>query len=138
MEKHVPNMLAALWAVGFLVLLAALSRLVRPNRSGSTAKEAFNSGEVTHGKPWTRMSARYQVLIAVAAMFFLGVLLLFPPIATFREWLNEGNGVTALLAVGLFLATLTVALAHAWTKGDLSWVSDVEKEEHGDSGKRVS
>ena len=138
MEKHVPNMLAALWATGFLVLLVALSRLVRPNRSGSAAEDAFNSGEVIHSKPWTRMSARYQALLVIAAMFFLGVLLLFPPIATFREWLNEGKGLTALAAVGLFLATLAVALAHAWTRGDLSWVSDVEKGDHGDSGKRVS
>jgi NADH:ubiquinone oxidoreductase subunit 3 (subunit A) len=149
-------MLAALWALGFFVILMALSSLVRPQRrtqgrSGAktdddaasaeqSASNAVSSGETTIGKPWIKMSARYHILIAVAATFFLAVLLLFPPITTFRQWLDEGNGVSALLAVGMFLGTLAVALAHAWMKGDLSWVVRVEtrEENNGNPGKRVS
>lgn len=137
-------MLAALWAMGFLIVLMALSYLVRPKRPNANASKAFSSGEVPNSKPWIRMSARYHILIAVAAMFFLAVLLLFPPIATFRQWLSDGNGMAALLSVGMFLGTLAVALAYAWMKGDLSWISHVEasteidKEDHGNSGKRVS
>lgn len=138
-------MLAALWALGFFAVLMALSHLVRPKRSSDPATtSAFSSGENPSGKPWIRMSARYHVLIAVAATFFLAVLLLFPSIATFKQWLVDGHGIAALTAVGMFLGTFAVALAYAWMKGDLSWISNVVTSEgnhgetNGNPGKRVS
>ncbi|MBI3556886.1 MAG: NADH-quinone oxidoreductase subunit A [Deltaproteobacteria bacterium] len=136
MEKHVPNLLAGLWAMGFFVALLALSRLVRPNRPTEAARGGFSSGERSTETPWIRISARYQILLAAATMFFLGVLLLYPAVASFRQWLEEGRGAAALASVGIFLGTLSVALAYAWMKGDLSWIRD--KEEHGNSRERLS
>lgn len=136
LEKHVPNLLAGLWAMGFFILLLALSRLVRPKHSSEAARGGFNSGERSSEKPWIRVSARYQILLTAATMFFLGVLLLYPAVAAYRQWLDEGRGLTALVAVGTFLGTLSVALAYAWMKGDLSWIRD--KEEHGNSRERIS
>jgi NADH:ubiquinone oxidoreductase subunit 3 (subunit A) len=129
LEKHVPNFLAGIWALGFVALTLVVSRLVRPERPKAEPAERT-------AKPWIRMAARHQILMAAAAMFFLGALLMLPAAATFRQWLEEGRGVAAIGAVGLFLGTLSVALAFAWIKGDLSWSR--HKEEHGDSRKRVS
>ncbi|MBI3543986.1 MAG: NADH-quinone oxidoreductase subunit A [Deltaproteobacteria bacterium] len=136
LEKHVPNLVAALWGFGFFALLLAGSKLVRPDRKSDAARSGFNSGERNSESPWIRMSARYHLLVAAATTFFLGVLILYPAVATFRQWLDEGHGVVALAAVGVFLGTLSVALAYAWMKGDLSWIRD--KEENGNPRERVS
>lgn len=125
-------MLAALWAMVFFVALLGFSKTVRPARkqSGLIEKKPPTT------KPWIRMSARCQSLIAVTAVFFLGALILFPVAAAFRRWSDDGNGVEALAVVGVFLGTLAVALAHSWMKGDLTWVRD--KEEHGNTRERIS
>lgn len=143
-----PNLLAALWALVFFALLLAFSKLVRPARRGDANRYSSGSSsdspmgfddrsdQQSEGQPWIRMPARYQLLFVAATMFFLGVLLLYPAVATFRQWIDEGHGAAALIAIGVFLATLAVALAYAWMKGDLSWIKD--KEDNGTTRERLS
>lgn len=131
-----PNLLTALWILGFFAVLLGFSSLVRPSGPSEPQKNKLPSGEKVDEKPWIRMSARYQALIAVAATFFLGILLLYPAVSTFRHWLDQGRGIGALTAVGFFLGILSVALAYAWMKGDLSWI--VDKEENGHIRKHIS
>ena len=143
MEKHVPNLISALWAFGFLAAVLAAGRLVRPDRKSEAARSGFNSGERNDESPWIRVSARYHLILAATAAFFLGALLLYPAAASFREWLEEGKGLTALLAIGVFMGTLSVALSHAWMKGDLNWIvepgsSPDNKADGGNSRERVS
>jgi NADH-quinone oxidoreductase subunit A len=142
LEKHVPNLVAALWAFGFFAVLLALSKLVRPDTKRRNSTSVW---EKTSKTPWIRMSSRYQILLAVAALFFLGALVLYPAISAFRQWTDEGHGVSALIAVGLFLGTLSVALAFSWMKGDLSWITDSEsrsdnreENKNGNSRERIS
>jgi NADH-quinone oxidoreductase subunit A len=139
MEKHVPNLLMAVWAFIVFGLLLVASSLVRPNKKNEATKRAFLSGEQPKGQPWVRVSIRYRALLSLAAVFFLGILVLYPAATAFRQWLDEGKGVLAFGALVVFLGTLSVALAYAWMNGDLSWIKEVEtKEDHGSAGERVS
>jgi NADH-quinone oxidoreductase subunit A len=114
----------ALWALVFFGVLLALSKLVRPDRKTEASRNAFSSGEKPSGEPWIRIRIRYQVLISVATVFFLGVLILYPAVATFRQWIEQGRGSFVLAAVGVFFGTLSVSLAYAWMNGDLNWIRD--------------
>lgn len=119
MEKHVPNLFSALWGVCFLAILVGLSKLVRPDRRQPSSHLRTRSGEESD-KPALRLWAGHQVLIVGAAVLFFGLLVLYPAIATFRQWLTDGRGLEALILVGLFIGTLAVALAYAWMRGDLT------------------
>ncbi|MEW6057434.1 MAG: NADH-quinone oxidoreductase subunit A [Bdellovibrionota bacterium] len=134
MEKHLPNFLAGIWGLGFLISLLVFSFWVRRSRRDESGKTAFSSGEAIESKPWIKMASRYQSLVVAAAAFFGAMFMLYPVVSTFRHALEEGRGLAALVAVSLFLASLSVALAYAWTKGDLSWIRDKEsRNNHGNS-----
>jgi NADH:ubiquinone oxidoreductase subunit 3 (subunit A) len=134
MEKHVPGILAAVFAFAFFGVALWFSGLVRPGHARVAKPEGLSSD-----KPSVRISARYQVLLSAAALFFFGFLVLFPVVASFRKWIDEGRGSEALVLIGIFLGTMSIALAYAWMKGDLSWSgSTTDKGEHGNPRKRIS
>jgi NADH-quinone oxidoreductase subunit A len=132
LEKHVPDLLAALWAFVFFATLLALSSLVRPRAdSNEASRSGFNSGEPPADRPWIRMSGRHPALVAVATVFLVGSLLIFPAVARLRHLIDKGEGVMGLVVVGAFLSTLGIALMYAWKRGDLNWF--IEKERRGNS-----
>lgn len=109
---------------------------MRPDNNSAKARKELVAHDGSNVRPWIRMAARYHLLVAAAAMFFLGVLILYPAIATFKQWIEDGHGVAALVSVGLFMSSLSVALAYAWMKGDLSWTKD--KEDNGNPRERLT
>jgi NADH:ubiquinone oxidoreductase subunit 3 (subunit A) len=134
MEKHIPGILAAVFALAFFGVALWLSRLVRPEAK-RTAKFEKTDGT----GPAVRIAARYQILISAAAMLFLGALVMFPAVVVFRKRIEDGRGTEALTWIGIFLGTVSIALAYAWVKGDLSWGGNSAQEDHhGTSGKRAS
>lgn len=117
-----PYVLMAVWVLAFFGALLAASRLVRPARRSPEGSLGYESGERPQGTPWIRMSARFQALLALACLYFIGTLVFYPAAVVFRAWVRDSRGLAAFAALAVFLGSFAVALAHAWKKGDLSWV----------------
>ncbi len=137
MEKYLPYLLSAVWVIALCGLIFLVSGLFRPARksvvlgSGTEGSRTDENGRVHIG---------HRLLIVIAAALFSGVLMLFPMALVFKEGATEGRGTELFLEIALFIAVLSVALAHAWKKNDLCWLAgdDAEEMRDGNSGKHTT
>lgn len=137
MDKYLPYLLSAAWVILLCGLVFFVSGLFRPARkSAASAPGAENFGTDEGG----RAHIGHRILIAIAAVLFSGVLMLFPMALVFKERAKEGHGTELFMEIALFIAVLSVTLAHAWKKNDLRWLAgdDAEEMRDGDTGKRIA
>ncbi len=117
----------ALLGVGFVVLNLVLAKLLRPKSTSEPGKLAiYECGEPTIGQAWIRFDIRFYTVALMFVVFDVEVALLFPWAAIFRDFVDEGLGLTALIEAGTFIVILLVGLAYVWARGDIDWTSPTE------------
>ena len=125
MEKHLPILFSAVWALIFFAGLLSLSKLVRPDtRADSRARIKKNEQSV-----WIQISGRFQGLLSISFLFLLSMLVFYPVVTMFKQSIHDGFGFFSFLVLGVFLLIICVGLAYSWVKGDFLWVKDVERVE---------
>lgn len=137
MDKYLPYLLSAAWVILLCGLVFFVSGLFRPeSKSAASGRGTENSRADESG----RVHIGHRLLIAIAAVLFSGLLMLFPMALVFKERAKEGRGTELFLEIALFMAVLSVALAHAWKKNDLRWLvgDDAEEMRDGDTRKRTA
>ncbi|MBI2605598.1 MAG: NADH-quinone oxidoreductase subunit A [Deltaproteobacteria bacterium] len=137
MEKYLPYLLSAAWVILLCGLVFFVSGLFRTGRKGAALGAGPDKARPDEGG---RVHIGHRLLIAIAAVLLSGVLMLFPMALVFKESAKEGRGTELFMEIALFVAVLSVALAHAWKKNDLRWLSgdDAEEIRDGDTGKRTA
>ena len=53
------------------------------------------------------------------------VAFIYPVVAVFKEWVDGGRGLFALVEILIFVGILITGLVYVWRKGDLKWIKTV-------------
>lgn len=116
-------------AIGFVILNLVIARLLRPRlRPHGDKLEIYECGEPTVGGAWIRFDIRFYTVALMFVVFDVEVALLFPWAAIFRDLVERGLGLLALIEAGTFIAILMVGLAYVWARGDIDWTPKPEVE----------
>ncbi len=119
MNYNLNYLFLGLFFLGALVvplLPIVLARFVAPKKPGPIKNEPYECGMQTEGDTWVQFRVHYYVFAILFVVFDVEALFLFPWTVIFK-----GAGMTGLVAMGIFLAVLTVGLIYAWQEGALEW-----------------
>jgi len=111
--------------VGGMLLLGTL---VRPNNPEPLKLTTYECGEPPTGGAWVNFNIRFYIVALIFVIFEVEIAFIFPVATVFKEWVNSGRGLFALVEIGLFLGILFVGLVYVWMKGDLEWLKKVPAE----------
>lgn len=117
MELYTPVLvlaaLAALFAVGSVVM----STMVGPRRYNRAKVDSYECGiEPTPQALSGRVPVKYYTVAMTFIIFDIEIVFLYP-------WAvhNEALGVSGLVAMVVFIATVFIAFAYEWRRGGLEW-----------------
>ena len=110
------------FAAAFVVANLLISRLLRPKSTTEPGKVAiYECGEPTIGPAWIRFDIRFYTVALMFVIFDVEIALLFPWGAVFRDLVEDGQGLLAIVEAGTFIAILMVGLVYVWARGDIDW-----------------
>ncbi len=129
-------MLMAYASVGAFFLVAAVfvfgsllvGRLVRPNHLYDKKIETYECGEVPVGQAWFNFNPRFYIIALVYIVFDVEIAFIYPIASVFKRWVDQGQGVFALVELAVFIVILLFGLAYVWVKGDLDWLRAIRVE----------
>lgn len=117
----------------FMVLGAAfvganllIGRLLRPSNPQARKLSTYECGEPAAGSAWVNFNVRFYIIALIFIIFEVEIAFIFPVAVVFRQWIEKGHGLYALVHVFLFIVILLMGLVYAWRKGDLDWVKKLE------------
>lgn len=102
-----------------------LGRFVRPSVPDPQKALTYECGERTIGSGWFNFNPRFYLMALVFIVFDVEIALTFPVGVVARRWVEAGQGLTAVIEIGLFVAILAAGLAWVWGKGDLDWIREI-------------
>jgi NADH-quinone oxidoreductase subunit A len=109
----------------FVGALLGLASILRPHNPEALKLTTYECGEPPTGGAWINFNIRFYLIALIFVIFDVEIAFIYPVAAVFRQWVNSGRGVFALVEIGLFLAILFVGLVYVWAKGDLDWLKRV-------------
>jgi len=118
-------------ATAIVAVTLVVGKIIRrPDNPYPEKLMPYECGEEVIGSPWVKFNIRFYIFALLFLIFEVDVILIFPPIVVFREWVEAGGsrGLFAFVEIFIFLFILILALAYAWRKGDLAWIKTVEIE----------
>lgn len=117
------NVLVFLGLGAFLcAFMMGLGALVRPSNPERVKLTTYECGETVEGSSWINFNIRFYVVALVFVIFDVEVAFVYPVVTVFRDWIEQGRGLFALVEIALFVAVLAVGLVYVWRKGDLEWM----------------
>ena len=123
MYFHFANVLV-FFALAFVLcgLMLGLGMLLRPSNPTPGKLSTYECGEPPSGSAWINFNIRFYLIALVFVIFDVELAFIYPVAAVFKDWVERGQGMTALFEVVTFLAILGVGLVYVWVKGDLEWL----------------
>lgn len=115
----------ALLGVAFIFGSLLAGRFFRPKNPNPVKSEVYECGEPAVGPAWVSFNIRFYLIALVFVIFDVEAALIFPVASVFKKWVTSGQGVTALVEIGLFVAVLFIGLVYVWVKRDLEWVKKI-------------
>jgi NADH-quinone oxidoreductase subunit A len=112
----------------FVFLTMSLVRIVAPHRPNREKNKTYECGEEPVGSGWLNFNARFYLIAILFIIFDVEIVLVFPVIVRFREYLQAGGGVTVFAEIFVFAAILFLGLVYAWKNGYLEWLRGVRKQ----------
>jgi len=113
-------------AVGLVVGLLTLSKLIRPHKPSVEKEMTYECGETPVGSGWLRFNLRFYVVALVFVLFDVELALVYPVACVFKQVaaLSEGFRHTFIFFVQFmfFFDVLGLGLLYIVKKGDLGWV----------------
>lgn len=109
----------------FVGALLGLASILRPDNPEALKLTTYECGEPPTGGAWINFNIRFYLIALIFVIFDVEIAFIYPVAAVFKQWVNNGRGVFALVEIGLFLGILFVGLAYVWAKGDLDWLKRV-------------
>lgn len=104
-------------AVGLLVGVLSLGKLIRPVRHQKDKFLTYESGVDPVGESWAESPIRYYVFALLFVMFDVEVVFIFP-------WATrlEAYGWFGAIEMGIFITILALGILYAWRKKVLRWI----------------
>ena len=107
-------------ALGFglapLALARLWARLVSPAKPNAIKNAVYECGLVSQGDAWVQFRSAYYLYGIIFLIFDVEAVFLLPFAVAFT-----GLGVSACVAMLVFVLMLVEGLAWAWAKGALTW-----------------
>ena len=111
--------------LGFVGVNLLIGRLLRPSNPQAVKLSTYECGEPAMGSAWVNFNIRFYVVALIFIIFEVEIAFIFPVAAVFRRWIEEGQGLFALVEILVFIGILFLGLIYAWVKGDLEWIKKV-------------
>ncbi|MBK9748730.1 MAG: NADH-quinone oxidoreductase subunit A [Chloroflexi bacterium] len=110
--------IGVLLVVAILVslLILFISRLFGPYRPTTRKNAPYESGMKPIGPANRRYSVRFYLIAVLFILFDIEVIFFLPWAVVFRDL-----GLYAFIAMGVFIAVLTIGLIYEWKVGALEW-----------------
>ncbi len=128
-----------LFLLGFVLcaLMLGLGMLLRPSNPNPNKLSTYECGEPPSGPAWINFNIRFYLIALVFVIFDVELAFIYPVVAVFRDWVEEGQGMLALAELAVFIGILAVGLVYVWVKGDLEWLTrTTEARRHEDTTTR--
>ena len=114
--NYLPIGLQFFFAIGFVVLMMAVTHYLGPKRKTSDKLENFESGIESVGNARQPMAVKYFLVAILFVLFDVEVIFFYPYAINFRELGWSGFGAVAMF-VGFFL----IGFFYIIKKGALTW-----------------
>ncbi|HEX2576540.1 MAG TPA: NADH-quinone oxidoreductase subunit A [Aquihabitans sp.] len=104
-------------AIGLLLAVLSLGKLVRPVRPQADKYLTYESGVDAIGAGWAQSPIRYYVFALLFVLFDVEAVFIFP-------WATrlEVYGWFGAIEMIVFIVLLTLGLLYAWRKKVLQWI----------------
>lgn len=117
--------------IAFLLLIFALSKILRPHQPNIEKLSTYESGEEPQGNANPRFNPRFYILALVFVLFEAEMVLLFPWAKAFKspefQQLGTNTLLVGLLEIFFFLLILAFALGIIYAKGYIKWDKKEQK-----------
>jgi len=114
--EYLPILLFLVVSTGIGIALLVLGWLLGPQRPDSEKLSPYECGFEAFEDTRSRFDVRYYLIAILFIIFDLEIAFLFPWAVVFQEL-----GMTAIVAMAIFLGILVVGFAYEWKKGALDW-----------------
>jgi NADH-quinone oxidoreductase subunit A len=107
---------AVIFALTPLVLAWLWAKKFSPRKPGQDKNATYECGLESKGDAWMQFKAEYYLYAIIFLVFDVETIFLLPFAVSFK-----GLGMSAFLAMVIFILLLAAGLAWAWQKGVLTW-----------------
>ena len=129
MPFHFANVLLfSATAILFVFGSLLAGKFLRPNAPNAEKSMIYECGEKPIGHAWFNFNPRFYLIALVFVIFEVEIAFMFPVAAVYKWFIDQGQGMLALIEIGVFVAILAVGLAYVWAMGDLNWVKGLKQE----------
>lgn len=116
LRSYLPALVFVALGAGVGAGFAALNARLSPRRPTEVKSSPYECGLPSDFRRGFRFGVSFYLVAIMFIIFDLEIILLFPTAVVLRD-----IGTHALLAVGLFIFLLGVALVYEWRRGALEW-----------------
>jgi NADH-quinone oxidoreductase subunit A len=116
LAEYLPVLLFLIVATAIGVVLLTVGTVFGPRRPESEKLSPYECGFEAFEDARMKFDVRYYLVAILFIIFDLEIAFLFPWALVFRE-----IGMTAIVAMAIFLGILVVGFAYEWKKGALEW-----------------
>jgi len=118
-------------AIGFIVGSMLFGKLLRPDNMYAEKVETYECGEAPVGPAWFNFNPRFYIIALIYIIFDVEIAFIYPVATVFKRWVDQGNGLFALIEIFIFVAILMLGLVYVWMKGDLEWIRAIKGDPRG-------
>ena len=114
--EYLPILLFLFVAVVIAVALLVIGSLLGPKRANAETLSPYECGFEAFEDARMKFDVRYYLVAILFIIFDLEIAFLFPWAVVFKD-----IGLTAIVAMAIFLGILVIGFIYEWKKGALEW-----------------
>ena len=116
LAEYLPVLLFLTVSTGLAIVLLVAGSVLGPRRPDGEKLSPYECGFEAFEDARMKFDVRYYLVAILFIIFDLEIAFLFPWALVFREL-----GLTAIVAMAIFLGILVVGFIYEWKKGALEW-----------------
>jgi NADH-quinone oxidoreductase subunit A len=114
--EYLPILLFLFVAIVIAVALLVIGWLLGPKRPGTEKNSPYECGFEAFEDARMKFDVRYYLVAILFIIFDLEIAFLFPWATVYKE-----IGISAIVAMAIFLGILVIGFVYEWKKGALEW-----------------
>jgi NADH-quinone oxidoreductase subunit A len=114
--EYLPILMFLFVAVVIAVALLVIGSLLGPKRATAETLSPYECGFEAFEDARMKFDVRYYLVAILFIIFDLEIAFLFPWAVVFKD-----IGLTAIVAMAIFLGILVIGFIYEWKKGALEW-----------------
>src|SRR3954449_8783951 len=99
-------------AAGFMIGSLLLGKVIRPNNPYAEKLETYECGEAPVGPAWFNFNPRFYIIALIYIIFDVEIAFIYPVATVFKRWVDQGNGMFALMEILIFVVILMLGLVY--------------------------